>query len=166
MLEDAIDLGFLPTDVDRTDLLPALTRVFSSGQVAADQYSRNYDNDADTVTARAGDSKTNKVHYKSTQRRQQFHAISNDLNAIFFEFPFIVPEYFALITRALIVLEGIAVIGEPTFDIFAASYPYASKHALKLFGGRDMLTLVSAAATSASRRSGLGSKSISNSKQS
>lgn len=127
--------------MEREDLLPALARVFSNGKVAATA----------SATATATADGTDNFHYKSTQRRHQFSAISNDLNAIFFEFPFVVPEYFALVTRALIVLEGIAVIGEPGFDIFAASYPYASKHALKLFGGRDVLTLVSAAATARRR---------------
>ena len=42
--------------------------------------------------------------------------------------------YFALITRALIVLEGIAVHGDKDFDIFAAAYPYALRRALTLFG--------------------------------
>jgi hypothetical protein len=35
-----------------------------------------------------------------------------------------VPAYFALITRAMIVLEGIAVTGDPEFDLFKAAYPY------------------------------------------
>ena len=35
-----------------------------------------------------------------------------------------VPDYFALITRAMIVLEGIAVTGDPDFDLFRAAYPY------------------------------------------
>ena len=38
-------------------------------------------------------------------------AVSYDLNKVFFEYPFLVPDYFALITRAMIVLEGIAVTG-------------------------------------------------------
>ena len=32
-------------------------------------------------------------------RRKQFKAVSNELNQLFFDFPFQVPEYFALITR-------------------------------------------------------------------
>ena len=66
------------------------------------------------------------------KRRAQFGEVSKDLNSIFYEFPFTVPEYFALITRALIVLEGIAITGDRDFDIFRASYPYAAKHAAQL----------------------------------
>ena len=57
-------------------------------------------------------------------KRKRLIAVSQDLNQVFFDFPFVVPEYFALITRALIVLEGIALRGNPDFDIFQASYPY------------------------------------------
>ena len=45
-----------------------------------------------------------------------------------------VPSYFALITRALIVLEGIALIGNPNFDLFEAAFPFARRRALRLFG--------------------------------
>ena len=62
--------------------------------------------------------------YRSSQRRQSFANVSDELNLIFFSFPFTVPDYFSLITRALIVLEGIALSGDPSFDLFAAAYPY------------------------------------------
>ena len=58
------------------------------------------------------------------------------VDQVFFDFPFTVPPYFALITRALIVLEGIAVTGDPNFDLFQASYPYADPHALTLVPSR------------------------------
>ena len=48
------------------------------------------------------------------------------------------PEYFALITRALIVLEGIALTGDKDFDLFQAAYPHAAAHAARLFGARDL----------------------------
>merc|ERR1719206_184004 len=67
-------------------------------------------------------------------RRKQFWAVSFDLNKIFYLYPFLVPEYFALITRAMIVLEGIAVTGDPDFDLFKSAYPYSLKRAVSLFG--------------------------------
>ena len=50
-----------------------------------------------------------------------------------------VPDYFALVTRALIVLEGIAVTGDPSFDLFQASYPYASRKAIDSFGLEELV---------------------------
>ena len=55
---------------------------------------------------------------ESSVKRNQFWAVSRDLNKVFFDYPFLVPDYFALITRAMIVLEGIAVTGDPEFDLF------------------------------------------------
>lgn len=126
LLQDAIGLGFLPADVDTEMLLPVLQKVFDQGQLAAVEEG--------SLSSR----------FKATaQRRKQFSAISKDLNQIFFDFPFQVPEYFALITRALIVLEGIAVTGDPKFDIFRAAYPYASQRAVQLFGADQMATILS-----------------------
>ena len=120
MVEDAVGLGFLPHDVDRAALTPVLRSIFEDAQLARRE---------------GGASAT----YRTTAaRRVQFRAVSRQLNQVFFDFPFQVPEYFALITRALIVLEGIAVTGDPAFDLFAAAFPYARTRALQLFGARDM----------------------------
>ncbi len=68
-------------------------------------------------------------------------AVSLDLNRVFFEYPFLVPTYFALITRAMIVLEGIAVTGDPAFDLFATAYPYAARYGVRLFMGMIALLI-------------------------
>jgi len=38
----------------------------------------------------------------------------------------------------MIVLEGIAVTGDPDFDLFSSSYPYAFKTAINVFGVRNL----------------------------
>eukprot|EP01050_Picozoa_sp_SAG11_P048716 SAG11_NODE_26217_length_348_cov_0.827309_1_plen_93_part_01 len=57
--------------------------------------------------------------------------MSGELNEVFFRFPFQVPDYFALITKSLIVLEGIALVGDPEFDLFEAAYPYTRDKAVR-----------------------------------
>jgi len=116
LVEDAVDLGFLPQDVDRSSLTPILQKIFDDAQLA--------------VTQQVKDAKFKAV----TSRRKQFWAVSFDLNKIFYLYPFLVPDYFALITRAMIVLEGIAVTGDPAFDLFRAAYPYSLRRAIDLFG--------------------------------
>ena len=49
-------------------------------------------------------------------------------------------------TQALIVLEGIACVADPQFDIFRAAYPYASGRAFKILGWKDLSRLTSAMA--------------------
>ena len=101
----------------QASLTPVLQSVFDSAQLAV------------------SDQVKSGLTYKAIQgRRKQFWAVSFDLNKIFYTYPFLVPDYFALITRAMIVLEGIAVTGDPDFDLFKAAYPYSLKRAVKLFG--------------------------------
>mmetsp|Transcript_6581 Transcript_6581/g.21168 ORF Transcript_6581/g.21168 Transcript_6581/m.21168 type:complete len:144 (+) Transcript_6581:297-728(+) len=102
LVDDAITLRFLPPDVDREALLPPLRRVFEQGRLAAaTQASESLGGGG----RRHGGGRAAEYSAVASKRRQ-FAAISRDLNQIFFDFPFAVPEYFALITRALIVLEG------------------------------------------------------------
>jgi predicted unusual protein kinase regulating ubiquinone biosynthesis (AarF/ABC1/UbiB family) len=112
LLGNAITLGFLPRDVDMGALSRDLVRIFAESKLKEDA--------AEALPLIASD-------YEAIEsRRKRFREVSKELNGVFYAYPFAVPEYFALITRALIVLEGIAVVGDPAFDIFAAAYPYAS----------------------------------------
>ena len=95
LIKDAIKLRFLPDDVEQEELLPALQEIFDQANLAADSMNRS------------GDGLSLSFDFKTQERRQQFKHISRQLNSVFYRFPFAVPEYFALITRALIVLEGL-----------------------------------------------------------
>jgi len=124
LVQDAIELGFLPENVDKESLTPTLQKVFDSAQLAL------------TDQVKQG------LTFKAIQgRRKQFWAVSFDLNKIFYLYPFLVPEYFALITRAMIVLEGIAVTGDPDFDLFRSAYPYSLKRAVSLFGYKGVAVI-------------------------
>lgn len=124
LVEDAVDLDFLPHDCDRDVLVPLLARVFDGARLAAKA--------ADGAPVQ--------------KRRKEFAAVSSDLNSIFFEQPFRVPDYFALVTRALITLEGIALAGDPDFDIFKAAYPHGLRRARELFGVEGLARIAAAAA--------------------
>ena len=45
---------------------------------------------------------------------------------ITFDYPFRIPPYFALIIRAIGVLEGIALVGNPDFALVDEAYPMPS----------------------------------------
>ena len=118
IIDDAIELDFLPPEVNRPELLKVLQRLY------------------DTAISLQNEDPTDFRMFSS--RNQRFFAVSYELNKIFFVFPFKVPDYFALLTRAMIVLEGIAVTGDPTFDLFSSAYPYAFKRAVNVFGFSDL----------------------------
>jgi len=121
LVEDAVKLNFLPPDVNRETLIPVLQKVYDSAQLA--------------VKETVNEEKKQRKNFKAVERRRKyFMDVSSDLNKIFFNYPFLVPDYFALITRAMIVLEGIALTGDPGFDLFQSAYPFSLKRAVQLFG--------------------------------
>jgi aarF domain-containing kinase len=105
---DTKELGFLPLDFDTEELKPILTRILAGGLLES-----------------GSDLK---------RRKRKLMEISNELNEVFFRYPFQVPGFFALVTRGLGLLEGIALVGDPDFDIFMASAPYATKRAVSILG--------------------------------
>mmetsp|Transcript_9157 Transcript_9157/g.28072 ORF Transcript_9157/g.28072 Transcript_9157/m.28072 type:complete len:221 (+) Transcript_9157:379-1041(+) len=122
LFDDLIALQFLPPDADRDTILPPVQSVLQQGMRAGANIRR---------------------------RAQNFQAISDDMNKLFFDLPFMVPAYFALITRALCVLEGIALVGNPEFDLFWSAYPYALARARALLGSRRTVELLTVAAAQA-----------------
>ena len=98
--QDFVNLDFIPPDVDTKPIIPALARVF------------------DAALAGGGAKSIN------------FQELAADLAEITFKFPFKIPPYFALVIRAISVLEGIALVGNPAFAIVDEAYPFISKRLL------------------------------------
>jgi len=95
--QDFINLDFIPQNTDVRPIVPALTKVF------------------DVALAGGGAKSIN------------FQELAADLAQITFEYPFRIPPYFALVIRAISVLEGIALVGNPDFAIIDEAYPYIAK---------------------------------------
>lgn len=95
--QDFINLDFIPQGTDTRPIVPALTKVF------------------DVALAGGGAKSIN------------FQELAADLAQITYDFPFQIPPYFALVIRAISVLEGIALVGNPTFAIIDEAYPYIAK---------------------------------------
>ena len=94
---DFVNLDFIPRGVDTSPIVPALARVFEAALAGGGAKSIN------------------------------FQELAADLAEITFKFPFRIPPYFALIIRAISVLEGIALVGNPEFAIIDEAYPYISR---------------------------------------
>merc|ERR1719223_1605431 len=95
--QDFINLDFIPEGTDTTPIVPALTKVF------------------DVALAGGGAKSIN------------FQELAADLAQITFDYPFSIPPYFALVIRAISVLEGIALVGNPEFAIIDEAYPYIAR---------------------------------------
>lgn len=97
IVEDFVTLDFIPPGTDLKPILPVLSRVF------------------DQALEGGGAKNIN------------FQDLAADLANITFEYPFRIPPYFALIIRAIGVLEGIALVGDPDFALVDEAFPFISK---------------------------------------
>ena len=95
--QDFVNLDFIPKGTDTRPIVPALTKVF------------------DVALAGGGAKSIN------------FQELAADLAQITFDYPFRIPPYFALVIRAISVLEGIALVGNPNFAIIDEAYPYLAR---------------------------------------
>lgn len=95
--QDFINLDFIPKGTDTRPIVPALTKVF------------------DVALAGGGAKSIN------------FQELAADLAQITFDYPFQIPPYFALVIRAISVLEGIALVGNPNFAIIDEAFPYIAR---------------------------------------
>ncbi|KAD7478030.1 hypothetical protein E3N88_01166 [Mikania micrantha] len=100
IVKDFVKLGFIPEGVNLDPILPVLAKVF------------------DQALEGGGAKNIN------------FQELAADLAQITFDYPFRIPPYFALIIRAIGVLEGIALVGNPEFAIVDEAYPYIAQRLL------------------------------------
>ncbi|CAI7795538.1 unnamed protein product, partial [Closterium sp. NIES-54] len=100
IVEDFVLLDFIPEGVNLNPIMPVLARVFDQALEGGGAKGIN------------------------------FQELAADLAQITFEYPFRIPPYFALIIRAIGVLEGIALVGDPEFAIVDAAYPYIAQRLL------------------------------------
>ncbi|XP_054807277.1 uncharacterized protein LOC129309647 [Prosopis cineraria] len=100
IVKDFVKLGFIPDGVNLEPILPVLAKVF------------------DQALEGGGAKNIN------------FQELAADLAQITFDYPFRIPPYFALIIRAIGVLEGIALVGNPDFAIVDEAYPYIAQRLL------------------------------------
>lgn len=97
IVKDFVKLDFIPEGVNLEPILPVLAKVF------------------DQALEGGGAKNIN------------FQELASDLAQITFDYPFRIPPYFALIIRAIGVLEGIALVGNPDFAIVDEAYPYIAQ---------------------------------------
>ncbi|KAJ7299863.1 hypothetical protein O6H91_Y130400 [Diphasiastrum complanatum] len=100
IVKDFVKLDFIPEGVNLQPIMPVLAKVF------------------DQALEGGGAKNIN------------FQELAADLAQITFEYPFRIPPYFALIIRAIGVLEGIALVGNPDFGIVDEAYPYIAQRLL------------------------------------
>lgn len=101
LIDDFAALGFLPPDCDRGLIIPVMERVLGP-------------------YLRGGGAKA-----------FNFQALSSDLLAATLEIPFSVPPYMSLLARSVATLEGIALVGDPNYQMVSQAYPFVVRKVLR-----------------------------------
>lgn len=97
VIDDFVALKFLPEDIDKSQVEPVIGAILDQALEGGGAKAIN------------------------------FQSLSDELAAVTFDFPFSIPPAFALLLRALSVLEGIALVGDPEFKLIMESFPFVSK---------------------------------------
>lgn len=97
VIDDFVTLKFLPAGVDTSEVEPVIGAILDQALEGGGAKSIN------------------------------FQSLSDELATVTFDFPFSIPPAFALLLRALSVLEGIALVGDPEFKLIMESFPFVSK---------------------------------------
>eukprot|EP00596_Hydrurales_sp_CCMP1899_P003506 CAMPEP_0119051186 /NCGR_PEP_ID=MMETSP1177-20130426/72890_1 /TAXON_ID=2985 /ORGANISM="Ochromonas sp, Strain CCMP1899" /LENGTH=858 /DNA_ID=CAMNT_0007030309 /DNA_START=118 /DNA_END=2694 /DNA_ORIENTATION=- len=119
LVDDFISLEILPKDCDRVKVVPlmdkALTPYVKGGGATAyeTELRKTYGLDG-SVSGTAGG----------------FSAMTQDALTVLNDIPFSIPPYFALLARAIVTLEGVALSGDPSYGIILESYPFVARKLL------------------------------------
>ncbi|KAH8079110.1 hypothetical protein JL720_9367 [Aureococcus anophagefferens] len=120
LVDDFIALEVLPKDTQRATVIPLMDKALSPyiAGGGAKQFERRVkesygiDADADLTKAVGG-----------------FQAMTQDALTVLNDVPFSIPPYFALLGRAIVTLEGIALLGDPDYALIQAAYPLRGSNA-------------------------------------
>ena len=121
LVDDFIDLKILPDDCDRAKVIPLMDKALSpyvkggGAKKYEAELKKIYNMEDGSLSSTAGG----------------FQAMTQDLLTVLNDIPFSIPPYFALLGRAVVTLEGIALIGNPDYRLVMEAYPFVARKLLK-----------------------------------
>lgn len=117
LVDDFIKLEILPPDSDRAAIIPlmdkALTPYVKGGGAKKyeEELMKLYGMEDGSVQSKVGG----------------FQAMTQDALTVLNDVPFSIPPYFAILGRAIVTLEGVALTGDPDYGIIMESYPFIAR---------------------------------------
>lgn len=121
LVDDFMNLKILPPDSNRATIIPlmdkALTPYVKGG--GAKKYEEEllklYGMEDGTMQSKVGG----------------FQAMTQDALTVLQDVPFSIPPYFAILGRAIVTLEGVALTGNPDYGIIMEAYPFIARKLLR-----------------------------------
>lgn len=122
LIDDFIALEILPKDCDRNIVLPLMDKALSP-----------YVKGGGAKRYEAELRRTYGISPGSDTRAKMggFSAMTRDALTVMNDVPFSIPPYFALLGRAVVTLEGIALKGNPDYGLILSAYPFVARTLLR-----------------------------------
>lgn len=121
LVDDFIKLKILPEDTNRASVVPLMDKALSPYVMGggAKKYEEEVRKlygmeDTDNMQSQVGG----------------FQAMTQDALTVLNDIPFSIPPYFAILGRAIITLEGVALTGNPNYGIIMEAFPFISRKLL------------------------------------
>ncbi|KAL1528435.1 hypothetical protein AB1Y20_009783 [Prymnesium parvum] len=117
LVDDFIALKILPDDCNRGKVIPLMDKALSpyvkggGAKMYEDELKRMYGFDDQGAVG-------------------GFQAMTQDMLTVLNDIPFSIPAYFALLARAVVTLEGLALTGDPNYGLIIEAYPFVARKLL------------------------------------
>jgi aarF domain-containing kinase len=122
LVDDFIELKILPADCNKATIIPLMDKALSpyvrggGAKKYEEELRKLYGmDDRDSMKAQVGG----------------FQAMTQDALTVLNDVPFSIPPYFAILGRAIVTLEGIALSGNPDYGIIMDTYPFIARKLLR-----------------------------------
>ncbi|KAJ8609545.1 hypothetical protein CTAYLR_006042 [Chrysophaeum taylorii] len=119
LVDDFVKLGILPKDTNRPVVVPLMDKALSPYVAGG-----GFDAFQQRVRANYG------MGNGAASNVGGFQAMTRDALSVLNDVPFSIPPYFALLGRAIVTLEGIALTGDPEYALIQEAYPFVSRKLL------------------------------------
>jgi aarF domain-containing kinase len=121
LVDDFIQLSILPADSNRAAIIPLMDKALSPYVKGGG--AKKYEEELKKLYGMEDGSMQSQVG--------GFQAMTQDALTVLNDVPFSIPPYFAILGRAIVTLEGVALTGNPEYGIIMESYPFIARKLLR-----------------------------------
>jgi len=120
LVDDFIQLKILPDDTNRAAVIPLMDKALSpyvkggGAKKYEEELKKLYNMEDGNMQSQVGG----------------FQAMTQDALTVLNDVPFSIPPYFAILGRAIVTLEGVALTGNPDYGIILEAYPFIARKLL------------------------------------
>jgi len=121
LVDDFMNLKILPEDSNRAAIIPLMDKALSPYVKGGG--AKKYEEELKKLYGMEDGSMQSTVG--------GFQAMTQDALTVLNDIPFSIPPYFAILGRAIVTLEGVALTGDPDYGIIMESYPFIARKLLQ-----------------------------------